>query len=115
MSLAAGPWPALVSPALVGALARASWPGPRFIAAVWLPGRLSRRLPASLRCALWWTASLKLILSLAWPAPLALPLLPAAPAAERPGHLEAAGVQPAATRLPPAAGVPVAAESPAVG
>src|SRR5260370_42364717 len=110
---------------LLGALARASWQGALFIAAVWLVCRLARRLPAFLRCALWWTASLKLVLTLAWPAPLVLPLLPAAAAPERSAPPAAAArptARPAAaatrlaaarpTALAPAAPQPAAAFGP---
>src|SRR5260370_25399854 len=101
MSIAAAAAGAALRPA---APARASWRGALFTAAVWLVCRLARRLPAFLRCALWWTASLKLVLTLAWPAPLVLPLLPAAAAPER-SEPPAAAARPtagpaaAATRL----------------
>jgi len=62
-------------------LAQASLMGTLFVLAVWLLCRLAPRLPAGLRCALWWLACLKLLLGLAWPAPLALPPLPPAAAA----------------------------------
>ncbi len=55
--------------------------GALFILAVRVICRLAPRLPAGLRCTLWWLASLKLVLGLLWPAPLPLPLLPAALAA----------------------------------
>jgi Zn-dependent protease with chaperone function len=55
--------------------------GALFILAVWVICRLAPRLPAGLRCTLWWLASLKLVVGLLWPAPLILPLLPAAVAA----------------------------------
>lgn len=42
--------------------------------------RLWPRLPASARCTLWWLAALQLVIGLAWPRPLALPVLPATPA-----------------------------------
>src|SRR5579862_1802160 len=67
--------------ALLRQLAQASLMGTLFVLTVWLLCRLAPRLPASLRCALWWLACLKLLLGLAWPAPLALPLLPPAAAA----------------------------------
>src|SRR5260370_38212943 len=66
-------------------LAQASLMGTVFVLAVWLLCRLAPRLPAGLRCALWWLACLKLLLGLVWPAPLALPLLPP-PAAPAPGR-----------------------------
>src|SRR6202521_1500472 len=68
--------------ALLRQLAQAALLGTIFVLAVWLLCRLAPRLPAGLRCALWWLACLKLLLGLAWPAPLVLALLPpAAPAA----------------------------------
>ncbi|MFK2905938.1 peptidase M56 [Dyella ginsengisoli] len=41
----------------------------------WLP-----RLSAATRCLLWWLVGLQLLLGLAWPAPIALPLAPPVPA-----------------------------------
>src|ERR1700724_153090 len=69
------------APALLRQLAQASLMGTLFVLSVWLLCRLAPRLPAGLRCALWWLACLKLLLGLAWPAPVALPLLPPAAAA----------------------------------
>jgi beta-lactamase regulating signal transducer with metallopeptidase domain len=69
------------SPAL-GVLGRASLQGALVIAAVWVAGKLFPRLPASLRCGLWWLACAKLVIALVWTAPVRLALLPAsAPAA----------------------------------
>ncbi len=66
-------------------LLRASLQGAVFIALVWLVCRLAPRLPASVRCGLWWAACLKLLLGLVWMAPVRLPLLPtAAPASTSP-------------------------------
>jgi bla regulator protein BlaR1 len=62
-------------------VALAALEGTLFILAVWVICRLAPRLPAGLRCTLWWLASFKLVLGLLWPAPLPLPLLPAALAA----------------------------------
>ncbi|MEO6927388.1 MAG: M56 family metallopeptidase, partial [Rhodanobacter sp.] len=45
------------------------------IAVVLLIVRLMPRLPAAVRCTLWWLVSLQLLLGLCWHAPLALPLL----------------------------------------
>jgi Zn-dependent protease with chaperone function len=78
-----------LTPAALGGLALpllrhlgfAALQGALFILAVRVICRLAPRLPAGLRCTLWWLASLKLVLGLLWPAPLALPLLPAALAA----------------------------------
>jgi bla regulator protein BlaR1 len=88
-----------VAQALLRQLAQAAVMGTLFVLAVWLLCRLAPRLPAGLRCALWWLASLKLLLGLAWPAPLTLPLLPAA-AAPIAGWLALA---PAQTRSTPPA------------
>src|SRR5215470_19464109 len=67
---------ALLPPAagLVRQLAQAAALGTLFVAAVWLVCRAAPRLPAGARCALWWLASLKLVLGLVWPAPISLPL-----------------------------------------
>ena len=54
---------------LLRQLGHAALMGTLFVLAVWLLCRLAPRLPAGLRCALWWLASLKLLLGLAWPAP----------------------------------------------
>jgi bla regulator protein blaR1 len=73
--------------ALLGleSLVRASLQGAVFVGLVWLVCRLAPRLPASVRCGLWWAACLKLLLGLVWVAPVRLPLLPAAaPAATSP-------------------------------
>src|ERR1700688_2360550 len=98
------------APALLRQLAQASLMGTLFVLAVWLLCRLAPRLPAGLRCALWWLACLKLLLGLAWPAPLALPLLPPAAAAAAgwlappaaPAH---STTSPRAARLPDSASV----------
>lgn len=60
------------------ALRRASLHGAVAIAAVWIVCRLFPRLPASLRCGLWWLACLKLVVALAWVEPIPLAVLPAA-------------------------------------
>jgi bla regulator protein BlaR1 len=62
---------------LVGTLTRASIEGGLFIAGVWIVCRLLPRLPASLRCGLWWAACLKLLLGLIALPAVRLPLLPA--------------------------------------
>jgi Zn-dependent protease with chaperone function len=66
---------------LVRQLAQAAWQGGLFVLGAWLICRLAPRLPASLRCALWWLACLKLLVTLLWPAPLRLPIPPRAAAA----------------------------------
>ncbi|HEX7182196.1 MAG TPA: M56 family metallopeptidase [Thermoanaerobaculia bacterium] len=58
-------------------LGRASLQGAIAIAAVWAVCRLFPRLPASLRCGLWWLACLKLLVSLIWISPVPVPVLPA--------------------------------------
>ncbi len=63
---------------IVETLARASVEGALFVAAVWLVCRLVPRLPAAVRCGLWWAACLKLLLGLAGLPAVRLPLLPAA-------------------------------------
>src|SRR5215472_9084472 len=67
---------ALLPPAagLVRQLVQAAAMGTVFVLAVWMVCRAAPRLPAGARCALWWLASLKLVLGLAWPAPISLPL-----------------------------------------
>ncbi|HEX6904786.1 MAG TPA: M56 family metallopeptidase [Thermoanaerobaculia bacterium] len=62
---------------VLDALLRASLYGGLFIAAVWAVCRLFPRLPAGMRCGLWWAACLKLLLDLVWIAPVPLALLPA--------------------------------------
>src|SRR5260370_28890801 len=62
-----------------GGMGRALEHGTLFILGVWAICRLFPRLPAAARGWLWWLASLKLLIALAWAAPLALPVLPAAP------------------------------------
>lgn len=55
-------WTSLQATVLIGAVAAAIH---------WLP-----RLSAATRCLLWWLVGLQLLLGLAWPAPIALPLAP---------------------------------------
>ena len=62
---------------LLDALVRASVQGALFVGAVWAVCRLFPRLPAGFRCALWWLACLKILVSFAWVSPVELPLLPA--------------------------------------
>src|SRR5262245_8565649 len=63
---------------LANALMRASLHGAVAIAAVWMVCRLFPRLPAALRCGLWWLACLKLLVALVWAEPIPLAVLPAA-------------------------------------
>lgn len=67
-----------IIPGIVATLARASVEGAIFVAAVWLVCRLAPRLPAAVRCGLWWAACLKLLLGLVPLPAVTLPLLPAA-------------------------------------
>ena len=62
---------------IVGTLVRASLEGGLFAAAVWTVCRLIPRLPAAVRCGLWWAACLKLLLGLVALPAVKLPLLPA--------------------------------------
>jgi hypothetical protein len=63
---------------LLAAIGRASLHGAVAIAAVWVVCRLFPRLPAALRCGLWWLACLKLLVALVWVEPIPLAVLPAA-------------------------------------
>ncbi|MFY9824195.1 MAG: M56 family metallopeptidase, partial [Thermoanaerobaculia bacterium] len=70
-------------------LIRTSLEGAVLIGLVWLVCRLVPRLPASVRCGLWWLACLKLLVGLVWIAPVRVPLLPApALAASAPAPLQ---------------------------
>ncbi len=62
---------------VVAALLRSSLQGALFVGAVWLACRLFPRLPAAVRCGLWWAACLKLLVGLVWITPVEVPLLPA--------------------------------------
>ncbi|WP_233591310.1 M56 family metallopeptidase [Corallococcus sp. AB011P] len=55
---------------------RASWQGALCALAVWLLARTVPRLPAALRAGLWWLVALKFVLTLGWPKPMPLALLP---------------------------------------
>jgi beta-lactamase regulating signal transducer with metallopeptidase domain len=65
---------------MIETLARASLQGALFVAAVWIVCRLFPRLPAALRCGLWWAACLKLLLGLVALPAVRLPVLPVAQA-----------------------------------
>jgi bla regulator protein BlaR1 len=86
-----------VSGPLLDALLRASLQGALFVAAVWLVCRLLRDLPASIRCALWWLACLKIVAGLA--SPVELPWLPVDPVPSLPSPLPRAGGEGVTTRL----------------
>jgi beta-lactamase regulating signal transducer with metallopeptidase domain len=62
---------------ILAVVGRASLQGALLIAAVWLVCRLFPRLPAGLRCGLWWLACAKLVLGLVWVTPVRLAVLPA--------------------------------------
>lgn len=87
---------------LLDHLLRASVAGGLFAAAVWLLCRALPRLSPATRCALWWAASLKLLVGLLWIWPIELPLLPAAVVADG-GTLVAPALE---TDRPPAVSVP---------
>jgi beta-lactamase regulating signal transducer with metallopeptidase domain len=71
-----------VSEILVPRLFAASVQSTLLVAAVWALCRLLPRLPAAARCWLWWLVALQLVVGVLWASPLALPLLPAEPAAQ---------------------------------
>lgn len=85
---------------IVGALVRASLEGGLFVAAVWAVCRLVPRLPAAVRCGLWWAACLKLLLGLVALPAVKLPLLPAVERAAEAGPLYIRNVAPAQTLTP---------------
>lgn len=68
------------APALLAGMLRASVQGGIFILLIWIACRMFPRIPASVRCTLWWLATLKLVVTLAWIAPVPVRVLPAAPA-----------------------------------
>ncbi|MBN8230882.1 biotin transporter BioY [Corallococcus macrosporus] len=55
---------------------RASWQGALCALVVWAVARALPRLPAALRAGLWWLVALKFVLTLGWPKPMPLALLP---------------------------------------
>ncbi len=58
-------------------LIRASIHGAAFVLLIWIMCRLLPRIPASVKCTLWWLAALKLLVVLAWVEPVPLRVLPA--------------------------------------
>ena len=105
---------------LVGTLTRASIEGGLFIAGVWIVCRLLPRLPASLRCGLWWAACLKLLLGLVALPAVRLPLLPAAmsaaPVADvRPLSIRTVDAAPGRTLTPDPSPIPSSPPSPGEG
>lgn len=93
---------------ILDVLGRASLHGAVAIAAVWAVCRLFPRLPASLRCGLWWLACLKLLVGLVWISPVPVPVLPASeePAAAVLSHTEASAVTDAAPPASPVRSTP---------
>ena len=71
------------SEALLDGLVRASVQGGFFVLIVWVACKLFRNLPAAIRCALWWLAALKLLVTLVCINPLPLPVLKHSVMAER--------------------------------
>jgi beta-lactamase regulating signal transducer with metallopeptidase domain len=67
----------ILGAAILMPLVQASLQGAAVVAAVWLLCRLIPRLPAAVRCSLWWLVCAKLALGLVWTAPVRLALLPA--------------------------------------
>ncbi|NOK39240.1 M56 family metallopeptidase, partial [Corallococcus exercitus] len=55
---------------------RASWQGALCALVVWGVARALPRLPAAVRAGLWWLVALKFVLTLGWPKPMPLALLP---------------------------------------
>ncbi len=68
-------WAAHLAPLLW----RTSWQGGLFIALAWVVCRLFWRIPPGVRYWIWWIASLQLLIRLAVPSPIEVPVLPAAP------------------------------------
>ncbi|HEX4497359.1 MAG TPA: M56 family metallopeptidase [Thermoanaerobaculia bacterium] len=90
---------------IAGTLARAAIEGALFVAAVWAVCRLFPRLPAALRCALWWAACLKLLLGLVPLPAVRLAVLPAAAPSAQPSFVQS--VAPARTLTPGPSPFPV--------
>jgi beta-lactamase regulating signal transducer with metallopeptidase domain len=95
----------------LAATARASLQGAVFIAIVAIACRVAPRIPASIRCALWWLACFKMLLDLFWISPIPLPVLRASPAATYPSMAESA-YRPVATATVSAVPIEIAADSP---
>ncbi|MFB1480150.1 M56 family metallopeptidase [Corallococcus sp. RDP092CA] len=70
---------------------RASWQGALCALAVWVIARTVPRLPAALRAGLWWLVALKFVLTLGWPRPMPLALLPVETAPAQSQTVRAAG------------------------
>jgi hypothetical protein len=85
---------------ILSSLVRSSFQGALVIAAVWLVCRLLPRLPATVRCGLWWLACARLLVGFLWAEPVRLALLPAP--ASSPSTVHAAEVFPGSAGVPPA-------------
>ncbi|WP_223638942.1 M56 family metallopeptidase [Corallococcus sp. EGB] len=72
---------------------RASWQGALCALAVWVVARTLPRLPAALRAGLWWLVALKFVLTLGWPKPMPLALLPVEPATAQSQTVRVEGAQ----------------------
>ncbi|MBZ4372080.1 biotin transporter BioY [Corallococcus sp. AS-1-6] len=72
---------------------RASWQGALCALAVWVLARAVPRLPAALRAGLWWLVALKFVLTLGWPKPMPLALLPEEAATAQSQTLRVEGAQ----------------------
>jgi beta-lactamase regulating signal transducer with metallopeptidase domain len=83
-----------VAQALADGLFTGSLEGAFFIAVVWLVCRRVPHVPASIQAALWWLASLKLVLAVLPVPEISLPLLPAVPVAQVLPVAEPVAVQP---------------------
>ena len=105
-----------LSGVLLGRLFWTSIQATLLIAIVLLIVRLLPRLPARIRCMLWWLVSLQLVLGLCWHAPLPLPLLapPTAATADAPMTRIAIPTAPFAIQAMPPGGrsAPVAGARP---
>lgn len=92
---------------ILAKLAWTSFQGALLAFVVWGVCRLLPRLPASVRCGLWWLVCLQLLVGLVWTAPVRLPVLsastvtvlPASDAAPRPA-LETGSPVPASPERP---------------
>jgi len=83
---------------LLSKLVWTSIQGALLTVAVWAVCRLFPRLPASVRCGLWWLVCLQLLVGLAWSEPVRLPWLPAPTVTVLP--VAAAAPQPALDTAP---------------
>jgi beta-lactamase regulating signal transducer with metallopeptidase domain len=84
------------------ALADTAIQGAVFIAVVYLICRALPRLPASIRCWMWWLACLKLVIDIVWISPIDLQVLKPALLAAAPPIMQSAAIAPMPV-MPPAA------------